>query len=63
MEDAMTRTPDRSPATLAVLAMADIRAITETFECGECNVFDALADVCAVIETYTDATHSLRRAA
>lgn len=50
----------RTPAAIAILALAEIRAATEVFDRGEANVFDALAAVTVSVESYRVAIRRLR---
>lgn len=42
----------RTPAEIAILALAEIRAATDVFDRGEANVFDALDAVTVSVESY-----------
>jgi hypothetical protein len=45
-------------ARLAVLAMAEIKAAIESFDGGDCNVFDALDRIGAALPQAADGTAS-----
>lgn len=48
----MTMNTSRTPAAIAILALAEIRAATDVFDRGEANVFDALDAVTVSVESY-----------
>ena len=48
----MTNKQKRTTATLAILAMAEIKAAAESFDTGSANVFDALDAIVVAIEAY-----------
>ncbi len=56
----MTMNTSRTPAAIAILALAEIRAATDVFDCGEANVFDALDAVTVSVESYRAAIRGLR---
>ena len=53
----------RSPATRAVFAIADIKAVVDAFDRGDLNLFMALDAIAAAVEAYQDAATSGREAA
>lgn len=53
----------RTPAFIAVLLLADIKAATQSFDSGQANVFDALDTIISAIESYRHATDGRRDAA
>lgn len=53
----------RSPAVLAVLTLAEIKAATQSFDSGQTNAFDALDAVMFAIQAYRHAVQLRRDAA
>lgn len=53
----------RTPATLAVLTLAEIKAATQSFDSGQANITDALDSIMFAIEAYRHATAVRRDAA
>jgi hypothetical protein len=53
----------RTPAGLAILTLAEIKAATESFDDGQANVFDALDAIAFAVEAYRRATGVRRDAA
>jgi len=49
-EAVMTDRNQSTPASLALLALMEIKAATEAFDSGDTNVFDALDAIIAAIE-------------
>jgi hypothetical protein len=52
-----------TPAGLAIITLAEIKASTESFEAGQANVFDALDAIMFAIEAYRCASGVRRDAA
>ena len=52
-----------SPAALAILALAEIKAATRAFDDGQANVFDALDAIVVAIAAYQSVAASRRDAA
>jgi len=52
-----------TPAGLAILTLAEIKAATESFDAGQANVFDALDAIMFAIEAYRCASGVRRDAA
>jgi len=52
-----------SAARTALLAVAEIKAVTEAFDRGDTNVFDALDAIVVAIEAFQAADRSVREAA
>ena len=50
-------------AKSAILAMAEIKAVTEAFDRGDANIFDALDAVLVAVEAYRAAVLRGRKAA
>ena len=42
----------RTPAGLAIITLAEIKAATESFDAGQANAFDALDAIMFAIEAY-----------
>jgi hypothetical protein len=59
----MSKQELRTPAGLAILTLAEIKAATESFDAGKANVFDALDAIMFAIEAYRCATGVRRDAA
>jgi hypothetical protein len=59
----MSKQELRTPAGLAILTLAEIKAATESFDAGQANVFDALDAIMFAIEAYRCATGVHRDAA
>jgi hypothetical protein len=59
----MTNKQLRSSTTLAILAMAEVKAAAESFDKGSTNVFDALDAIVVAIEAYRAARRPRRVAA
>lgn len=56
----MTMNTPRTPAAIAILALAEIRAATDVFDRGEVNVFDTLNAIGVSIESYRVVIQGLR---
>jgi hypothetical protein len=63
MEAIMSKQELRTPAGLAILTLAEIKAATESFDAGQANVFAALDAIMFAIEAYRCATGVRRDAA
>ena len=59
----MSKQELRTPAGVAILTLAEIKAATESFDAGQANVFDALDAIMFAIEAYRCATGVRRDAA
>ncbi len=59
----MSKQELRTPAGLAILTLAEIKAATESFDAGQANVFAALDAIMFAIEAYRCATGVRRDAA
>jgi len=53
----------QSPAAIAILTLAEIKAATRSFDRGRVNVFDTLDAIAAALEAYRSAAESRRDAA
>lgn len=53
----------RTPAALAILTLAEIKAATRSFDDGEASAFDALDAITFALEAYRRATSVRRDAA
>ncbi len=47
----------RTPASIAVLTLAEIKAATQSFDSGQTNLADALDAIIVAIEAYRRATN------
>jgi hypothetical protein len=52
-----------SLATIAIMTIAEVKAVVEAFERGEISVFDALADVGTALQAYEGGAPARRQAA
>jgi hypothetical protein len=51
-EVSMSSTNSHALATMAILTLAEIKHVAETFDGGEVNLFDALAAIGVAVEAY-----------
>ncbi len=59
----MSEQKRRTPARLAIHALAEIKAATQSFDSGQANLFDALEAIRIAIEAYRRSMDMRRRAA
>jgi hypothetical protein len=59
----MSEKKRRTPATIALHALTEIKAATQSFDSGKVNLFDALETIRIVIDAYRHSLAMCRRAA
>lgn len=59
----MSEQKRRMPASLAIHALAEIKAAAHSFDSGQANLFDALEAIRIAIEAYRRSLDTRRRAA
>jgi hypothetical protein len=53
----------QSPAAMAIFALAEIKGVTQAFDKGQTNVFDALDAIMVALEAYQEGAAARQKSA